>query len=204
MTEVAAKVRRMTPAAFADVVATLCDAFRDYPVMRYVLKDAGAAYDEHLAEFIGYFTESRFSRGWPVLGVVGGERVLAAANVSVPRPAGAPPSLAPRYQLLCDRLGSNAIRRFDAFAEVSSGFEPDTPHYMLGMIGVRHESQGKGYARLLLDEVHALSANDPDSTGVVLTTELPKNVPLYEHFGYGILGRAQVGELTTWMLFRPD
>jgi len=65
----ASEVLRLPPERFDEVVEALCDAFRDYPVMRYVLKDAGDHYLTHLPYLVGYFTASRFARGWPVLGV---------------------------------------------------------------------------------------------------------------------------------------
>ena len=75
----------------------------------------------------------------------------------------------------------------------------------LSMIGVRHSHAGRGLARLLLDEVHALAEADATSSGVSLTTETQRNLPLYEHFGYRITGHARVSaELETWGFFRPN
>jgi hypothetical protein len=57
---------------------------------------------------------------------------------------------------------------------------------------------------VLLDAVRGMSRDDPDSEGVVLTTETADNVRLYEHFGYRVLGRALVEDIPSWMLYRPD
>jgi GNAT superfamily N-acetyltransferase len=71
------------------------------------------------------------------------------------------------------------------------------------MIGVRGTHQGRGLARRLLEAVHALAAGDAGSRGVSLTTELAKNVPLYEHFGYAVIGHVWVNEgLETWSMYR--
>jgi hypothetical protein len=44
---------------------------------------------------------------------------------------------------------------------------------------------------------------DEDAQGVSLTTENPDNVPLYQHFGYRIVGTSNVGPgLTTWGFYR--
>jgi hypothetical protein len=52
-------------------------------------------------------------------------------------------------------------------------------------------------------EVHRLAGDDPTSSGVSLTTERAENVPLYEHFGYRVVGHTRVSaELETWGLFR--
>jgi GNAT superfamily N-acetyltransferase len=187
-----------------EVVETLSLSFFEYPVMRYILKDAGSDYDGQLRDLVAYFTDSRFSRGWPVLGIEVEGALVAAANVTPPRRTPRPPSLVERYERLRERTGVEAITRFEAFAEATESLEPDAPHYMLGMIGVPPAHQGKGYARPLLEAVHEMSADDPESTGVLLSTETSGNLPLYQHFGYRILGEARVDELITWALYRPD
>ncbi len=53
----------------AEVVALLCSAFRDYPVMRHVLASSADDYDSHLAEVIGFYLDSRLMRDWPVIGI---------------------------------------------------------------------------------------------------------------------------------------
>ena len=87
-------------------------------------------------------------------------------------------------------------------ASACDPLEPTELHHYVGMIGVRPHDQGRGYARLLLDAVHQMSDSDPDSTGVALTTETEQNLPFYQHFGYEILGKANVEDLETWTLFR--
>ena len=63
---------------YDEIVETLWDAFRDYPVMRFVVGEAGDEYDDRGRRLVGYFTESRLARGWPVLGpLVDGLRLLS-------------------------------------------------------------------------------------------------------------------------------
>jgi len=196
------RVARIGRERFDPVVDALCDAFRDYPVMRFVLKQAGSDYDAHLRQLVGYFTDLRVARGWPVLAVECEGRIEAAASVNPPRPAPRPQSLRERYERMCRVIGPAAVARFNAFADACRPLEPKELHYYIGMIGVRPGCQGRGHARLLLDAVHAMSEDDPDSTGVALTTETEQNLPFYAHFGYEVVGRARVDDLTTWTLFR--
>ncbi len=42
-----------------DAVAVLCDAFHEYPVMRFVLGDSSQNYDRRLATLIGLFVAAR-------------------------------------------------------------------------------------------------------------------------------------------------
>lgn len=200
-------VQRLSAERFDETVGVFCSAFYDYPVMRYVIGDAGGQYAAMLRRLIGYFTQSRFSRGYPVIGIEGaGGELVAAANINPPRAVPAPASLQRLYEDLCEALGEAAIARYEAFAAACSPFEPDAPHYHLGMIGVVREQQGLGYARRLLEAVHEMSRVDPGSSGVSLTTETPRNLPFYEHFGYRVLGHGMTpdGGLTTWTLCRPD
>ena len=69
------------------------------------------------------------------------------------------------------------------------------------MLGVRPDAQGLGIGGLLLREVQRMSRDDPDSSGIVLTTETPDNLPFYENHGFEILGRATAEELETWTLY---
>ncbi len=193
---------------FSEVVETLSAAFHDYPVMRYILSDAGEAYDAKLSLLVGYFTESRFARGYPVLGVEspGDGRLVAVANINPPRPVPAPAALEQCFEALKEELGGPAIARFQAFADAGTPLEPDVPHYYLGMLGVMPEEQERGHGRRILERLHGMSARDPHSTGVCLTTERIGNVELYEHFGYRVVGRAltEDGELESWTMFRQD
>lgn len=201
------KLTRLRNDRFDDTVTAFCDAFYDYPVMRYVIGDVGARYDELLRLLIGYFTASRFSRSYPVLGIERDDGMLvAAANINPPQALPAPPELKQRYEALCDALGPGAMTRYRAFVDACAPFERDEPHVHLGMIGVIGDAQGQGHARSLLEAVHSMSATDPGSSGVSLTTETPRNLPFYEHFGYRVLGRGETpdGGLTTWTLFRAD
>ena len=199
-----AHVVRLDRTGFEDAVEVLCDAFRDYPAMVYTLKGAGQRYDEILAELIGYLTDHRFALGWPVLGVRVGDDLVAAALVNPPRMETVVPSPQPRFERWRDGAGKPVLDRFKDFVTATEPFEPDVPFYFLGLLAVPPRYQGKGYARLLLDEVHDTSRIDPSSEGVVLTTETAENVRLYEYFRYRVLGQAWVEDVPSWLLYRPD
>jgi ribosomal protein S18 acetylase RimI-like enzyme len=197
-------VGRLARADKADAVEVLASAFQEYPVMQYVLKDAGNSYEEHLRALIGFFVESRLSRDWPLLGIRMNRQLVAVAAANSPGKKPRPPELQEVYVRMTGMIGREAIERLKAFERASSSFVPDKPFYYLGMIGVRPEWQGKRLARTLIDHLHGMSEADPVSTGVCLSTEDPANVPLYEHLGYRVLGEADVGEIHTWGMFREN
>jgi GNAT superfamily N-acetyltransferase len=101
-------------------------------------------------------------------------------------------------------LGADARQRYDSFVAATQATAVAGRHHHLNMIGIRRSEHGRGYARPLLEAVHALAQGDATSTGVSLTTELERNRALYEHFGYRVAGhRAVPDAFTTWTLFRP-
>jgi GNAT superfamily N-acetyltransferase len=185
-------------------VTALCDAFYDYPVMRYVL-GSQTGYDRRLRVLVDFFVSARVFRDEPVLGVPGdGGALAAAAVVSLPGERPAPEALAVRREEVWRMIGAAERKRYEAFGDACAGFTLETPHHHLNMIGVRRAYAGRGFGRLLLDAVHDLAQADSQSAGVTLTTESPQNVALYQHFGYRVLGHAQVSEeLETWTFFRP-
>jgi GNAT superfamily N-acetyltransferase len=187
-----------------DAVTVLCDAFHDYPVMRYVLGPSGE-YDRRLRSLIGFFVAARVLRDELLLGVHDEAGILAAvALVTLPGDRNAPEPLLLRREALWRELGDVERKRYEAFGDAAGRLAVEAPHHHLNMIGVRRSHAGRGFARQLLHAVHDLSEADPNSCGVTLSTEDPRNLPLYHKFGYRLLGQARVAdELETWSLFRP-
>lgn len=196
-------VAPISPRRHIDVAAVLVDAFYDYPVMRYVVGD-GQDYDARLQQLIEFFVFRRVRQGALLFGVDRGGELLGAAVLATPRETTAPPEVKDLALQLWSTIGEDARQRFDTYGAATQPFTVASPHHHLSMIGVRRAHQGDGLARPLLDAVTQASVDDAESHGVSLTTELLKNVRLYEHFGYRVIGHARVtADLETWGLFRP-
>jgi GNAT superfamily N-acetyltransferase len=198
-------VVRLTAERAPEIIDVFCDAFRAYPVMTHVAGPFDGAGDARLRALIALFVMTRVHRDEPLLGVAGDDGLLiAAATMTLPGEREMPEAVQAHRARTWAALGDAAHEKHAAYANAAGGLAVTAPHHHLNMIGVRHEFMGRGCARALLDAVHALAAADPRSAGVSLSTELPKNVALYQHFGYGVVGHAQVTpELETWSLFRP-
>ena len=196
-------IENFSKADRAEVIATLCSAFRDYAVMRYVLNGGTDDYDAHLAQLIGFYVDSRLTRDWPVIGLRAESKIIAVAmgNEAVAKPA--PDELKSAYARLREVLGKDPFKRMAAFEAVSDRLEPNYPHYFLGMIGVRPEHRGKGYAAQLIARFCELSKADTHSEAVVLSTEDPDNLPFYKKMGFAVVADADVGDLHTWCLAIP-
>ncbi len=198
------RVQQVGREAFAEVTATLCDAFANYPVMRFVLGDSGN-YRERLTTLIGFFGTARLLRDDPMLGVSAGAELSGVALVTLPGAAAQPAALAVAREETWAVLGTDARARYDACVRAWEPLAVAAPNVHLNMLGVRPRSQGQGISRLLLARVHALSRDRADSEGVTLTTEDARNLPLYRHFGYRVTGHARIAPgLETWGFFRPD
>ena len=189
----------------AGVVDVLCDAFAEYPVMRFVLGPGHGPDSDHLRRLIYFFVMARVYRREYLFGIVEDGVLQAVALVSRPSVSGSPPELMALRDAVWGELGSAARERYEAYGALIVPFLLPEPHLHLNMIGVRHDAHGRGHARRLLEHVHAFSRDDPASSGVSLTTETEANVALYEYFGYRLLGRVEVATgLTSWGFFRPD
>ena len=193
------------PSELDDVVAVLCDAFHSYPVMRFIIGPGHENdYAERLRKLVGFFTFRRMRQGGPLLGIRDGSDLVAAAVMTLPGEGEMPADVAERRDALWNELGDDARVRQETYMQATRPFVIAEPHHHLNMIGVRHSHMGRGLARPLLDAVAAMSQDDPGSHGVSLTTEVPKNLTLYEHFGYRVVGHVRVApELETWGLYRP-
>lgn len=191
-----------------EVVSVLCDAFADYPVMRYVLGEGNAADldkedldNEDLAKLVGFYTDKRLVHGWPVWGVEVEGTLEAAALVTPPTASGGSSITAQLESVLLYEIGQAQYDRMLAFEQASDLGEPAEPHHFVGMLGVRRRSQGKGYARLLIAEVKQAAVRE-GLHGVWLTTEDRANLPFYEHLGFEVVRHTEVAsaQLETWAL----
>ena len=199
---------RATSAETSAVVSVLCSSFFDYPAMRYIL-GSGSGYAEQLRRLAGFFVAARMLRCEPIFYVRSPKdhapaQLAGVALVSRPS-SGSPPELDELREHTWSEIGHEARARYERFGRVAGQFVTPPKHIRLNMIGVAEAWRGNGVGRALLDRVHQVSAADPASAGVSLTTEVSSNVGLYEHIGYEVMGVESVGEeLTTWGMFRPD
>ena len=191
-----------------EIVSVLSDAFQDYPVMRYVLgpdvPGLGAPYKVRLHRLVQLFASARAYRDEPMLGIRDGSGgLVAAAVMSLPKSSTPAPAFIALRESIWAELGAEARSRYDAYVAAANFFAAMPPHHHLNMIGVRRAQQRTGLAREVLESVHRLASEDPESGGVSLTTERSENVPFYERFGYKVVAHTRVGpDLEMWGLFR--
>lgn len=200
MTDLTAE--RLTADDFPAIVSVFCDAFHDYPEMRFVVGPRAEGYAAALEQLISWFVQRRVSQQAPLFGVRDGQTLVAAATTTPPGEGPFPASVDDARERLWQALGDDARLRYEASARAWGAFAFPDPHHHLNMIGVRPAYAGRGLGRLLLNTVRDLAAANPASRGVSLTTELARNVDLYRHCGYEVIGHSHVSStMETWGLF---
>jgi GNAT superfamily N-acetyltransferase len=193
----------MTSVPADEALGPLCEAFADYPVMRHVLGPDGD-YRARLRTLVGFFLAARVVRKDPILALHSGGAVSAVAICTLPGGT-APPELQAARESAWATLGDAARERYDWWGRAWEPLAVAEPNIHVNMLGVPPQFQGRGLGRALLERVHEMSRDHPDSVGISLTTESAANVPFYQRLGYRIVGRGSVGPgLETWGFFRPD
>ncbi|HUF25170.1 MAG TPA: GNAT family N-acetyltransferase [Vicinamibacterales bacterium] len=196
-------VERLPVDRIDDVVDVFAEAFEGYPVMRCTVGPDGdvAARERRLVRL---FVTRRVARGGPMYGVTdaGAGSLAGAILLTLPNEPDPPPEVAELSAAAWRDLGEETRLRYDAYTAASNFFSSYGPHLHLNMIGVRRAHKGTGLGGRLLEQVRALAEAEPGYSGVSLTTENPRNVDLYQRFGYEVVGHAPVDTgFETWGMF---
>lgn len=199
------KVTHLDRKYLADAVGVLARAFEDDPMVNYMLGVSQVSLEESLNELFLFSCEVRLLLDWPLLGVWGGnDRLAGVAGVTLPGDVQWPESLQGVYENLKVKIGLQAVSRLEAYSQLADTNRPAELHYQLGMIGVAPKHQGKGYGGRLLDALSRMSESHPESTGVWLDTENPRNVPYYQRFRYEVKAHSTLDGIDVWGMFRPN
>jgi GNAT superfamily N-acetyltransferase len=89
------------------------------------------------------------------------------------------------HQPKISALTNDGGRRYDAFWEWVESKVPVEPLWHWDSVGVKPEAQGRGIGSALIE--FGLELARDDGAGVFLETGNPRNVPLYERFGFRVV-----------------
>ncbi|MFI6004795.1 GNAT family N-acetyltransferase [Streptomyces sp. NPDC051366] len=174
---------------------TLARAFDDDPMMRWFFPD-----DATREAGLGRYFSTIFTRQYGRHGVC--ERTEAAAAFWVP--PGAQDKAVPdaeTIQELEEILGDRAPLFREAVA-AAAGHGPQEPHWYLAVVGADPAAQGQGHGAALLRS--GLAQADAAGLPTYLESSKPSNLPVYEHFGFTVLGEFRLpgGGPTLWPMRR--
>jgi ribosomal protein S18 acetylase RimI-like enzyme len=181
------EVRAATDADHQRVIDVITLAFSTDPMARWAYPDA-ATYLAAMPEMVKAFGGHGFAHCTLDL-VEGG----AAAALWLP------PGVEPDSERL-DSLTEQHVPR-ERMADMMAVFEgmgrhhPSEPHWYLPLIGVDPVHQGRGHGSALLR--YAVERCDRDGVIAYLESSNPRNIPLYERYGFEAIGKIQGGSSPT-------
>ena len=165
------------------IVDVITLAFSSDPAARWIYPTS-QQYLEYFPNFIRLFGGKAFETGSAYY-----TENFAAAALWLP--PGAKSDEAGIVSLFESTVAPEILDDLFGVFEQMDAFHPTEPHWYLPMIGTDPSQQGRGYGSALLR--HALAACDREGLPAYLESSNPRNVPLYERFGFEIQGIIQVG-----------
>lgn len=174
-------VREVGAAEQASLIATLTLAFAEDPVMRYLYPEP-ATYLTTMPEFVAAFCGPAFSGGL----CLAAEQFLGVACWVQPGGAAADFPAA-----LFSAVEPTRLREVNETLKTVAGLHPQQPHWYLPQIGVDPGARGRGLGAALL--AAALERIDESGAPAFLESSNPRNVSLYQRYGFEALEAVQVG-----------
>ena len=190
-----ANVKRATSGDEARVLTTLTAAFADDPAVRWMYR-RDDQYRRHFPGFVRAFGGRALTDG--VAYVTDG---FAGAALWLP-PGVEPDETSLMAHIEASTGGMDQSALLEMFEEMGS-YHPKEPHWYLSMIGVDPQAQGKGIGAKLMR--YSVARCDQERALAYLETANPRNIPLYERFGFEVMEPFQIGAApkVTPMLRRP-
>jgi ribosomal protein S18 acetylase RimI-like enzyme len=176
-------VRAATTEHEQAVVDVLTLAFAQDPMARWSLPDA------HL-----------YLKVWPHVVRAFGGHALPNGSADVLEDGGGaalwlPPGVEPDGDRLAGLMQEHApaprIPALMAIFDQMADFHPTEPHWYLPLIGVDPSRQGMGLGSILMR--HAVARSDRAGAPAYLESSNPRNISLYERYGFERLGIIQSG-----------
>lgn len=178
------EVRKAQASEKDAVLNTLMLAFSSDPCLRFML-------DTPDKFFSGF---RRFATGMGGAGLDHGTAWLAddGAAAALWLPPGVTSDREPMMEVLGELVDPEKLPTLGEVGEKIAAHHPQEPHWYLSMIGVDPARQGRGYGSAILKET--VRRCDEDGVIAYLESSNPKNVPLYERYGFEVVGFVQPGE----------
>jgi len=179
----APSVTRATHADYDRSIVNLVAAFIADPFIRWMFPDT-RQYFYYFPQLLKHFAGGAFDHG----SAYQSEDFKATA---LWLPPNADPDEAAMGALMEEAIAAEF--RDDVFAvlEQVGASHPSAEHWYLPAIGVEPMAQGKGYGAALL--ARGLEVCDDTHVAAYLESSNPAGIPLYESFGFEVVGEIQAG-----------
>jgi ribosomal protein S18 acetylase RimI-like enzyme len=163
--------------------ATLADAFRDDPVLQFLIPPDVDGRDARVTAFFGSMLRSYLRRDKPVFMADEGR---GAALWGPPGQWRLPPAeIVRETSASVKAFGRNLPKALRVLSQIE-GLHPKEPnHWYLAFVGTRCDSQGLGIGAALLREV--LAQADDSRMPAYLESSNERNLTLYERHGFRVV-----------------
>jgi ribosomal protein S18 acetylase RimI-like enzyme len=201
------RVAVLFPEQFEQTAVALGRAFINDPPLKAILPDVTEPVERarRLAEVFRVVLAIQRRQGEPVLGVLEGGKVVAAAVIEGAH--GAPPARIalvglgqlPRMIRAVNWAGTaRGVSLMDTLARN----HPAEPHIYLNFLGVDPDYQRRHCGQALLQYLRMLAVERTDVTGVYLETATEPNVAYYSAKGYEVIGEIFPLGVRMWRMFQ--
>jgi ribosomal protein S18 acetylase RimI-like enzyme len=171
------------PADKARLLHTLVLGFSGDPMARWASPDA-ATYLDRRHEFFDAFGGAAFEHGSAFVADDG-------AAVATWLPPGVEPDGALMAAIMDEQTPGSRKGEMDALFEQMGQFHLKEPHWYLPLIAADPAYRGRGLGTALMEA--AIARIDADGRPAYLESSNPRNIPLYQRFGFEIIGEIQAG-----------
>lgn len=171
------------PADKARLLHTLVLGFSGDPMARWASPDA-ATYLDRRHEFFDAFGGAAFEHDSAFVADDG-------AAVATWLPPGVEPDGALMAAIMDEQTPASRKAEMDALFEQMERFHPKEPHWYLPLIAADPAYRGRGLGTALMEA--AIARIDADGRPAYLESSNPRNIPLYQRFGFEIIGEIQAG-----------
>ncbi len=178
-----AKISIGKPEDKVRLLHTLVLGFSGDPMARWASPDAATYLDRRL-EFFDAFGGAAFEHGTAFVADDG-------AAVATWLPPGVEPDGALMAAIMDDQTPGSRKGEMDALFEQMERFHLKEPHWYLPLIAADPACRGRGLGTALMEA--AIARIDADGRPAYLESSNPRNIPLYQRFGFEIIGEIQAG-----------
>ncbi|MEI4506581.1 N-acetyltransferase [Sphingopyxis sp. CCNWLW253] len=178
-----AKISIGKPADKVRLLHTLVLGFSGDPMARWASPDAATYLDRRL-EFFDAFGGAAFEHDSAFVADGG-------AAVATWLPPGVEPDGAVMAAIMDEQTPASRKGEMDALFEQMEQFHLKEPHWYLPLIAADPACRGRGLGTALMEA--AIARIDADGRPAYLESSNPRNIPLYQRFGFEIIGEIQAG-----------
>lgn len=190
-------ITRLLPQDFDEAADLLAAAMASNPINRAVFRDAGRRSLVKQRKMFRFLLERP---GYITYAASIDERIAGVMCYATSESCHVNPlAQLPAVLSLASALGTTLIPVL-RWQTIWKKYDPKADHIHFGPLAVSTEYQGRGLGSSLLD----LFCQHADQTHQLsyLETDKPENLPLYERFGFDVVGSSIVSGVRCWYMLR--